>query len=342
MTSEGMVLGTPHYMAPEQVMSAVDTDHRIDLYALGCLLFEMLTGRVPFLGKNAVELVFKHVHEAPTPPSRLRPDLAFSPELEAVVLRLLEKDRDKRYANASEVLVALDFVRTSLVEPREAGAPSARLTPPPVSSAVRPAEGGTRPSSRRRRTLLAASGLAAAALVASLGPRLLRAGRTSPELQNPHHVVVSADAGVGSNATALTPALVTAVTSSAGRDAGAAANPGLTIAANPHTAVISVDGQQMGVGLAYMRFPHGSRHRVHVALDGYVPQAREILIEGPQRVWFDLQRARAGAAPAAPQEGGIVVSVAPPRDGGQDNPEDTTDDTDDGLRPSPYQHGPRP
>ncbi len=107
MTTEGVVMGTPYYMAPEQAMSDVETDQRIDVYALGCILYEMLTGRVPFRGRNAVEVVFKHVHEAPVPPSIACPEAQISPALDAVVLRALAKNRNERYPSATAVLTAL-------------------------------------------------------------------------------------------------------------------------------------------------------------------------------------------------------------------------------------------
>ena len=69
-----MVLGTPEYMSPEQA-TGQETDHRVDQYALGCILYEMLTGDVPFKGENAPKTLTKHVFEAVVPPSKLRPDL---------------------------------------------------------------------------------------------------------------------------------------------------------------------------------------------------------------------------------------------------------------------------
>ena len=106
MTSEGVVIGTPQYMAPEQAMSDVEADHRIDMYALGCLMCEMLTGRVPFTGKNPVEVVFKHVHEPPPPVRALREDV--SPYVERVVMKALAKKREDRFATAGAIVKALN------------------------------------------------------------------------------------------------------------------------------------------------------------------------------------------------------------------------------------------
>src|SRR5205814_3060111 len=73
LTQAGMVLGTPEYMAPEQA-TGKETDHRVDEYALGCILYEMLTGEVPFKGQTSAATLTKHVFEAVTPPRRRRPD----------------------------------------------------------------------------------------------------------------------------------------------------------------------------------------------------------------------------------------------------------------------------
>ncbi len=85
LTVAGMVMGTPEYMAPEQA-SGQEIDHRSDQYALGCILYESLTGQVPFRGENPMQTLTKHVFDALTPPSRVRPDLKIPAPLEAVIL----------------------------------------------------------------------------------------------------------------------------------------------------------------------------------------------------------------------------------------------------------------
>ncbi len=99
LTSAGMVCGTPEYMSPEQARGH-KLDARSDLYAVGIILYQMLAGRPPFESESAVEILHKHLHEEPVPPSRLR-GVPADP-LEAVCLRALSKDPSNRYESAME------------------------------------------------------------------------------------------------------------------------------------------------------------------------------------------------------------------------------------------------
>jgi len=102
LTQTGMVLGTPLYMSPEQARGDDELDARVDLYALGVIMYEAATGRVPFIGNNYLSVISQVLNETPTPVRELRPDL--SEEFEAVVMRAMAKDRTERYASAGDVL----------------------------------------------------------------------------------------------------------------------------------------------------------------------------------------------------------------------------------------------
>jgi serine/threonine protein kinase len=104
-TIDGALLGTPSYMAPEQARAASAVDHRADLYSLGCILYEMVVGEPPFVGNNTGELIAMHLFQDPVPP-RAR-GAAISPALEAVIVRLLQKEPEARYASATDVVAAL-------------------------------------------------------------------------------------------------------------------------------------------------------------------------------------------------------------------------------------------
>jgi eukaryotic-like serine/threonine-protein kinase len=105
MTQTGSIMGTAQYLSPEQAQGhAVSAPS--DLYSIGIILYEMLTGRVPFDGESAVTIALKQVGEAPVPPSHLNP--AVPPALEAVVLKALEKDPARRFADADEFIAALE------------------------------------------------------------------------------------------------------------------------------------------------------------------------------------------------------------------------------------------
>ncbi len=104
-TRAGSVLGTPHYMAPEQCEGRPDIDHRVDIYALGCILYEMLCGRVPFPGEGFGEVLVKHLREPPMLPSRISPNVPKS--VEQIILHALAKKRDGRFRDMGEFLSAL-------------------------------------------------------------------------------------------------------------------------------------------------------------------------------------------------------------------------------------------
>ncbi|OKJ17372.1 serine/threonine protein kinase [Kitasatospora sp. CB01950] len=99
MTQTGMVMGTPQYLSPEQALGKA-VDHRSDLYAAGCMLYELLTLRPPFVGETPLAVVYQHVQDAPVPPSRVNDRVP--PQLDALVLRALEKNPDDRFQSADE------------------------------------------------------------------------------------------------------------------------------------------------------------------------------------------------------------------------------------------------
>jgi serine/threonine-protein kinase len=105
MTETGSIVGTAHYLSPEQARGG-EVDQRSDLYSLGIVLYELLTGKTPFEGDTPVEIAMKHLSNAPKPPSKLRPDIPR--ELDMVVLRALAKDPGDRYQSADEMEADLE------------------------------------------------------------------------------------------------------------------------------------------------------------------------------------------------------------------------------------------
>src|SRR5262249_33259983 len=100
--------GTPAYMAPEQIAGHPAVDHRADLYALGVIAYQLLSGLTPFAGASREELFTAHLAERPARLSAQRHDVA--PELESLVMQLLEKRADERPASAAKVLATLDAI----------------------------------------------------------------------------------------------------------------------------------------------------------------------------------------------------------------------------------------
>jgi eukaryotic-like serine/threonine-protein kinase len=139
-TVSGAFLGTPAYMSFEQAagMRSDELDARSDVYSLGIVAYEMLTGRVPFDSDTTLGFVRKHLTEPPPPFRTVNPDLARLPQLENVVMKALEKDRDQRYASV------LEFVREFV----EAAKPSAvPASSPQAPGLIRGAESSDRASS---------------------------------------------------------------------------------------------------------------------------------------------------------------------------------------------------
>jgi serine/threonine-protein kinase len=153
MTEAGSIVGTAQYLSPEQARGG-EVDPRSDLYSLGIVLYELLTGKTPFDGETPVEIAMKHLSQAPKAPSKLRPDVP--PELDMVVLRALSKNPDDRYQNADEMEADLERVargrpiaattvdsatqvlRAAPAAAALAGATAATMIAPPSTAAATP------------------------------------------------------------------------------------------------------------------------------------------------------------------------------------------------------------
>ena len=105
-TTQGTVLGTPEYLSPEQA-AGEPIDARVDIYALGCILYEMLTGSVPFRGNGPMSTLMKHLTEKVVPPRKRRTDLTIPESLEKIVLKAMAREKTDRYATMEELATAL-------------------------------------------------------------------------------------------------------------------------------------------------------------------------------------------------------------------------------------------
>lgn len=147
VTGDGVMLGTAGYMAPEQAAGGPDLDHRADIYSVGVVAYELLTGRRPFEAASIHELLVAHSVESPVPLERLRPDVP--PALAAIVMRCLEKRLVDRFSSAAELHEALDKLR---LDSHHGGA----------------IRGAARPSWARRTVWVAAVALAGAGIAFAL------------------------------------------------------------------------------------------------------------------------------------------------------------------------------
>jgi serine/threonine-protein kinase len=132
MTATGLTIGTLAYMAPERFLGR-PIDHRVDIYALGCLLYQSLTGQAPFPGEGP-ELMYGHLNTPPPAPSRLRPELP--PSLDRVVARALAKDPDERYPTATALAESAQQAITDPHRPHVRAAPAPTMVAPATATAV--------------------------------------------------------------------------------------------------------------------------------------------------------------------------------------------------------------
>src|SRR5262245_17192765 len=150
MTEVGSIIGTAQYLSPEQARGA-PVDQTSDLYSVGVVLFEMLTGQVPFTGDTPLEIAMKHLSEVPKPPSELRPEVPH--DLDSVVLRALAKDPSERYQEAGEMDADLARVLEGLpVDPETETAATAVLSGSGVLAAA-PTSVLTKPTVATPRTV---------------------------------------------------------------------------------------------------------------------------------------------------------------------------------------------
>ncbi|MEM9460927.1 MAG: serine/threonine-protein kinase [Myxococcota bacterium] len=143
LTGTGEVFGTARYMAPEQADGASNNDPRIDVYSVGVMAYEMLTGRVPFDGPSTFQILTKHVNDSPRPPRELNPQIPA--EVEALILRALAKRPDDRFGSMAEMAHVIHEIGLSPNIP--AHTPTAPSDPPPGRHG--PGAGQTWPQSQQ-------------------------------------------------------------------------------------------------------------------------------------------------------------------------------------------------
>ncbi|MCZ7686643.1 MAG: protein kinase [Sandaracinaceae bacterium] len=136
ITIAGRVIGTPEYMSPEQCMGRT-VDHRTDIYSLGVMLYEMVTGTLPFYDDDLAALVRMQIHEKPVPPSRVRGDAELPLAFEAVILRCIAKDPEARFGSMSAVGAALEAIEAGPERPAAAAEPASE----PEAVLARPTTG---------------------------------------------------------------------------------------------------------------------------------------------------------------------------------------------------------
>jgi serine/threonine-protein kinase len=195
LTQAGMVLGTPEYMSPEQA-TGQPLDHRVDQYALGCILYEMLCGDVPFKAETPTKTLTQHVFDKIIPPSQRNTAVSIPSGLEAIVMRALHKKPNERFANMRDMIGALDKVYKEIAprgtSPRSVvgrGVASA----PDTQAAIEAVTGGA----RKTRALLIGGGVGV--VIAVIGAVIVSSSGKKPATP-PVAVVTPAPAPVAAPA----------------------------------------------------------------------------------------------------------------------------------------------
>jgi serine/threonine-protein kinase len=142
MTRQGDLVGTPQYMAPEQIRGE-EVDGRTDVYALGTIVYEMVTGRLPFEGPSLMAILSRHLLDTPEPPTRRRPDLALPPAIDGLVMEMLAKEPARRPASMDAVSeriaqVAAEIGAASAVAPAQMPPPTGAYAAPTSRAMFRP------------------------------------------------------------------------------------------------------------------------------------------------------------------------------------------------------------
>ncbi len=208
-TKTGAVMGTPTYMSPEQCRGSGDVDHRADLYSLGCIYYQLLTGRPPFATQSAGEVIGMHLYMQPDPPSRHHPGI--SPDTEALVMALLAKDPAQRPQTARDLASILQQLAhahgwisaSSPLRPNDTPTVAAKVSPAPTASPMSRRRQWARAAAKSRVGLGVAIGLVGVAAIVAIALGV---------------------SGGSTQSTTATPAASPITTTSAGTDAGADAD----------------------------------------------------------------------------------------------------------------------
>lgn len=334
LTATGQIVGTPLYMAPEQSRSSDLVDARSDLYTMGVLLFELLTGRLPFEAKNLYEIVLKHVTEPAPDPRTIRPELR--PELAELVSRCLKKEPNERFQTAEELLAAW---RAAWGEPSEEPLASSydgeappempRASGPGVSSSGArrmPTPTGPVVESRAMRSTVAAvvdpapptrsrvwiAGVAVIALLAGAGFMLTRdapdAPRVAAEPTTSERVDREDPSTHDEPSSAQEPSVERTEEPNGAEPSTTSVEPVVApstrrhrVTTVPSGATVLRDGVELGRTPFELELGAQESASIELRLRGFTQVAREVGPNDPPDVSITLERARRRSGPSYPE-----------------------------------------
>jgi serine/threonine-protein kinase len=303
MTRAGSVFGTPHYMSPEQAAGAT-VDHRTDIYALGVILYEAASGKVPFDADNFMGILTQHMYKAPVPIRALVPEVDVPPGLDAIVLKCLTKKPEGRYQTMDELVGDLTKLEQGLLPDavQEMMARSGGFNVPAdyFRNGMPEPVPASPPEPAKRWPLFAAIG-AVATVVGVLGVSLVT--KSSSSKAAPSAAMVSPSAP---SVAAPPPAPVPAP---APAPAPVAVSTEVVVSVSPGDATVMRDGKNMGAQPIVLHLAQGETAKLVLTRKGYKPKT--IVVDGSDpRVSLALDSAQGAAAagaakPAGPKFGGI-------------------------------------
>ncbi len=290
LTRTGQIIGTPLYMAPEQARNMSDADLRADIYSVGVILYEMVTGAPPFEADTLFDLIVQHATQPPVPPCDRRPDLP--KPVESVILRCLEKDRALRFESVPALRAAWDAAWKGIApEPTSAEValtvetPAARTIEDTgrtsLPGAVPAAEPAPRPSGPPRVAIAAFVGT----FVLGLGgaSAWILAGRDDPPRVEPTPAIGHAER----EAPAPEPE---AAAPPPREEPTAPATIARILQTEPQGATVTRDGEVLGTTPLNLVVPESGAMTVMVALDGYATQWVDVRGDTTERMDVTLER----------------------------------------------------
>jgi tRNA A-37 threonylcarbamoyl transferase component Bud32 len=309
MTRAGSVFGTPHYMSPEQAAGA-PVDHRTDIYALGVILYEMASGKVPFDADNFMGILTQHMYKAPVPIRALVPEVDVPAGLDAIVLKCLTKQPEGRYEGMDHLVADLEKLESGVL-PEAVGEMMARsggfnVPADYFRSSAMPAPVPASPMVARKRWPLYATIAAVGTGVALVGLVLARSASSRAQILPAASALVAPPPAPAEPTVAPIPtaAPVTATATTAASLAPLARE--VLVSVSPSDATVTRDGTDLGPAPLALHLAEGESATLVLAHKGY--RTKTVKLDGSvprQLVALDPVMGPAPRPAAAPAAGGI-------------------------------------